>query len=286
MTDALVAFGANRGEPAAVFDNVAQALASRAAITQVRTSPLYRTPAVGGPANQESYTNGAYRLQTSLAPMDLHALLGSLENRFGRIRTVRWGPRTIDLDLILYGERILHSPELIVPHPRMHYRWFVLAPLADLAPHARHPVLRTSVGQMLARVESSNARFWTLGGAPSLLDRLRREFPDRSFPRLVEAAERKSARLIAMGREIIGWQAPEDGDGAEDLGASGDWVIVFDADSRSIVRDAGPSTDRIVPAVDCTGDDEEDVLQKVRTFFDSLAPPPAGSAPPAESSAE
>jgi len=97
-------------------------------------SPLYRTPPLGVPG-QPDYVNAVARLQTTLAPLALLDRLQDIEARMGRVRDgVRWGPRVIDLDLLLFGDLSLQHPRLQLPHPEMRHRAFVLVPLADLAP--------------------------------------------------------------------------------------------------------------------------------------------------------
>jgi 2-amino-4-hydroxy-6-hydroxymethyldihydropteridine diphosphokinase len=97
----------------------------------LKLSSFYQTPAIG-PGEQPDYINAAALLQTELAPLDLLVLLQSIENHHGRVRTVRWGARTLDLDMLLYDQLSLHSPRLTLPHPRMHERGFVLAPLCEI----------------------------------------------------------------------------------------------------------------------------------------------------------
>ncbi len=99
-----------------------------------KVSPLYRTPPMG-PADQPPYVNAAVKLHTRLAPLPLLDALLAVERRHGRVRDGRrWGPRTLDLDLLLYGERIIDEPRLTVPHPGIAERAFVLLPLYDIAP--------------------------------------------------------------------------------------------------------------------------------------------------------
>ena len=98
-----------------------------------KRSSFYQTPAIG-PGEQPNYINAVAQLDSQLAPLDLLDLLQSIENQQGRVRTVRWGTRTLDLDILLYDQLIENSERLTVPHPRMHERGFVLAPLSEIAP--------------------------------------------------------------------------------------------------------------------------------------------------------
>ena len=131
--------GANLGCPADTVAAAARTLAESAGVDGVVTSPLYRTRPVG-PVPQDDFVNGVFRLETALAPLALLDLLLAVEARFGRRRRERWGPRTLDLDLLLYGDLVVDHPRLRVPHPEVGKRGFVLVPLTDLSPDLRHPV--------------------------------------------------------------------------------------------------------------------------------------------------
>lgn len=130
-TLAYIGIGSNLGEP---LKNALEAVSRMDRLSGCRVeavAPWYRTRPVGV-ENQSWYVNGVALLETRLGAMDLlHALLG-IEADMGRVRAVRWESRIIDLDLLLYGRECLQEPELTVPHPRMHRRRFVLAPLLDL----------------------------------------------------------------------------------------------------------------------------------------------------------
>ncbi|GGR05210.1 2-amino-4-hydroxy-6-hydroxymethyldihydropteridine diphosphokinase [Deinococcus ruber] len=148
--EALIALGANLGDPLAALRAARTALEQFGTVTA--TSWLYRTRAVGGPPGQPDYLNAALSLHTALEAQALmHALLAT-EHSSGRVRLERWGPRVLDLDLIGYGDSVLNTPHLTLPHPRAFGRGFVLAPLNDVAPHWRHPVSGESVAAALARV--------------------------------------------------------------------------------------------------------------------------------------
>lgn len=122
----------------------------------VRVSGFYSTKPVGYTA-QEDFLNCAAELQTSFAPRELLEFLQTIENRLKRVRSIKWGPRTIDLDILLFDELIITGETLIIPHPRMHERLFVLVPLAEIAPHIIHPVLRRPIIELkeeLAKFQS------------------------------------------------------------------------------------------------------------------------------------
>ncbi len=130
-----VGLGANLGDRHHSFDS---ALELMPGVVEAQ-SPRYETVPIGPP--QPSFLNAAVRLRTALAPLQLLEALLAIERTLGRDRAqeTRWGPRTLDLDLLLYGGRRLRSARLTVPHPRMHGRAFVLRPLADVAPEAVIP---------------------------------------------------------------------------------------------------------------------------------------------------
>lgn len=144
-----IAFGGNVGN---VEENLRLALESLARLPRTcirRVSSLYRTAPVGL-TDQPDFLNGVAELETALAPRELLGELLAIEGSLGRTREVRWGPRTVDLDIVLWGQRVVDSADLEVPHPRMHERAFVLVPLAEIAPGARHPRLDRSVRELVA----------------------------------------------------------------------------------------------------------------------------------------
>jgi 2-amino-4-hydroxy-6-hydroxymethyldihydropteridine diphosphokinase len=119
---------------------------------RVRISSLYRTEPVGMGA-QPWFVNGVAWVRTRMDPRQTMDRLHRIEREMGRVRAVPGGPRVIDLDLLLYGEKIVEGPLLRVPHPRLHQRRFALLPLSEIAAHAIHPVLRKTVGDLLAELE-------------------------------------------------------------------------------------------------------------------------------------
>jgi len=148
---ALIALGANLGDPAAALHWALRELASLGELRAV--SAFHRTAPVGGPPDQPDYLNAAANLQTDLPPQALLAALLDIETRFGRVRRERWGARVLDLDLIAYGNRVLETPGLTLPHPRAWERSFVLRPLSEIVPDYAHPVTGQTVSQALAALE-------------------------------------------------------------------------------------------------------------------------------------
>ncbi len=145
-----VAFGANLGRPLATINSVLRRLKRTDGIRFSHISPLYKTEPVGPP--QPDFYNGVVQLETTLSAHELLALLLDIEKKMGRVRREKWGPRTIDLDLLTYGDLHLRSRALNLPHPRYHRRRFVLAPLCDIAPRARHPRLGRTYRALLAKL--------------------------------------------------------------------------------------------------------------------------------------
>lgn len=158
---AYIALGSNLGDRLASLHQALDAL-RRAGIEVARVSPVYETAPVGGPPGQGPYLNAVAELRTDRPPDDLLRLLLAVEQDQGRVRTERDGPRTLDLDLLFYDDLVRNDPHLILPHPRLHERLFVLRPLADIAPGLVHPVLKRSVAELLAGVEGVAP----LGAAP------------------------------------------------------------------------------------------------------------------------
>ena len=138
MNTTYIALGANLGNPAATVRAAFAALANLPESRVVRTSSLYRTAPVGI-TEQPEFVNAVAELATTLAPEALLEALLEVEQRFGRVRAEKNGPRTLDLDVLLYDQRLVDLPHLTLPHPRLHLRAFVLYPLAEIAPGLRLP---------------------------------------------------------------------------------------------------------------------------------------------------
>jgi 2-amino-4-hydroxy-6-hydroxymethyldihydropteridine diphosphokinase len=148
---AYVGIGSNLGDREGNLRRAVELLAAEDGIEVVSVSEIRETDPVG-PVEQGPFLNGAVRLETDLGPHELLARLLAVEQRLGRVRGERWGPRTIDLDLLLYGNEVEDEPGLTVPHPRLHERRFALEPLADLAPGLEIPG-KGPISALLAELE-------------------------------------------------------------------------------------------------------------------------------------
>lgn len=131
---AWIGLGSNLDGPAAHLTRAIADLRAASDLRLLALSSYFDTAPVGGPPDQPSFCNACAALATTRSPWALLDLLQAIENRHGRVRDIRWGPRTLDLDLLAFNARQIEDPRLSVPHPRAHQRAFVLAPLAQIAP--------------------------------------------------------------------------------------------------------------------------------------------------------
>jgi 2-amino-4-hydroxy-6-hydroxymethyldihydropteridine diphosphokinase len=157
-TTAYIALGANLGDREKSIRHAINELKHTPGIQVTRISKLIENPAIGGPENSPDFLNGVVEIQTTLGSHDLLHRLLEIERHMGRERREKWSPRIIDLDLLLYGDKIIASDELVVPHPLMHERRFVLEPLAGIAPNVVHPTLGVSVTDLLLNLPGETAR--------------------------------------------------------------------------------------------------------------------------------
>jgi len=150
-----IALGTNLGDRLANLRTAIEGLAPD--VTMLAESHIYETPPWGY-EDQPSFLNMVVKAETDLEPAALLMFLKKLEVDLGREKSVRWGPRLIDLDILFYDDLIIESPPLVIPHPRLHERGFVLAPLADVAAEFIHPVLGKRVRELLGGVDLSGMR--------------------------------------------------------------------------------------------------------------------------------
>lgn len=180
MARAFLALGSNLGDRQFFLDQAVLRLRAVPGLTVRRVSPYYETAPVGGPAGAGAYLNAVAEAETSLPPDKLLQILLDIERGFGRIRSEPNAPRTLDLDLILYGDLVRPGPDPVVPHPRLHERRFVLQPLADLAPEVRHPTLKKTVRELLEALP-----------------------PDPTPPRVYPQSEASTGRELAGLRALV-----------------------------------------------------------------------------------
>jgi 2-amino-4-hydroxy-6-hydroxymethyldihydropteridine diphosphokinase len=146
---AYISFGSNMGDRVNNCATGIELLEAECAVHVESVSDFYYTAPMEL-EDQAWFVNGAVKVSTSLPPLDLLALLKSIESKMGRRKTdVRFGPRVFDFDIIFYNDEIIDTPKLVIPHPRMHYREFVLRPMCDLSPGLIHPVLNKSIAQLI-----------------------------------------------------------------------------------------------------------------------------------------
>jgi 2-amino-4-hydroxy-6-hydroxymethyldihydropteridine diphosphokinase len=148
MSRALVAIGCNLGDRREQLEGAVARLRATPGIASVAASRWHETAPVGGPTGQGVFLNGALLVETSLGPEPLRQALTRVESELGRTRDVRWQARLLDLDLLLYDQLVISTPELVIPHPRMAFRHFVLEPAAEIAPGMVHPLIGWRVDKL------------------------------------------------------------------------------------------------------------------------------------------
>jgi 2-amino-4-hydroxy-6-hydroxymethyldihydropteridine diphosphokinase len=149
MADVYLSLGANLGDRAGTLRQAIRDLAALGAVKRV--SSLYETDPVGY-TDQPTFLNAVVQLETTLEPLDLLSGTAAIEQSHGRQRSFANAPRTLDIDILFYGDRMLAEPVLIVPHPRLAERAFVLVPLVEIVPDLRHPALQVTAREMLSEL--------------------------------------------------------------------------------------------------------------------------------------
>ena len=225
---AYVGLGGNLGDRQAHLDRALAGLRGRPGVEVTCTSSVYETAPVGGPPGQGPYLNAVAEVRTDLAPEALLSVLLDVESGLGRVRAEHDGPRTIDLDLLLYGDVVRSDSLLTLPHPRLHQRLFVLQPLSEIAPGLIHPVLRRTIADLLGDLLGLRSA----GPSPG------RELA--GMRALVTGSTRGIGRAVALelargGADVIvhGRRAPETAEAvAEEMRRAGARAAVLLADLR------------------------------------------------------
>lgn len=148
---AFIGIGSNLGKPVENCQEAVEKIAAVPGIRLLRHSSLYRTEPVG-PQEQAWFINAVAEIRTTLTPRQLFEVLQEIERRMGRVDGRKWGPRIIDLDLLFYGQEVVQEEGLVIPHPELHKRRFVLAPLCELASYWIHPAFGVSVRGLVDRL--------------------------------------------------------------------------------------------------------------------------------------
>jgi len=287
VTRAVVAFGANLGDVAATFAKVYERLGNEPGVESVASSSLYETVPVGGPAGQPTFLNGAFAVETKLDVESFFAQIKRSESALGRERKETWGPRTVDLDLALFGDTVHASASLATPHPRLHFRRFVLAPAAEVAPNAMHPLLETTLAELnrsAAALTQGEHLLAFIGGDPTERDKaialFAKRHPKAKIVGLPPDALPASALLQAG--TVIGARPAVHLPGVEDRRLERDLDRVWDASRTkrlwiALMVDVHPSSyqagDQVAPAVDLRAVDPDGRRRELIHFMESLAQP-------------
>jgi len=152
MNSAFISIGSNLGDKIGNCKTAIEEIAAFAKI--VKVSSLYETDPVDY-EEQPNFINCAAEIRTDFSPHKLLTNLNLIEEKLGRVRTEKWGPRTIDLDIIFYDNQVIKDDNLIIPHPRAHLRRFVLEPICEIAPEFIHPLLKITVTELLNKLEDN-----------------------------------------------------------------------------------------------------------------------------------
>lgn len=150
MNTAYLGLGSNLGNRLAFLRGGRDTLINRPGIELIQVSGVYETEAIGGPPDNPLFLNTVLEIQTSLEARQLLEACLAAEDEFGRSRPVRWAPRTLDIDILFYADQIICEERLTIPHPRLQERAFVLAPLLEIAPDFKHPLLDQTITELAA----------------------------------------------------------------------------------------------------------------------------------------
>jgi 2-amino-4-hydroxy-6-hydroxymethyldihydropteridine diphosphokinase len=199
MARCLIGCGSNLGPRREQLDRALELLGFMPGVELVAVSRFHETHPVGGPADQGAYLNGACLIETDLPPQDVLGMLFAVENTLERRRDHRWGERTIDLDLLLYDELVVESPELTLPHPRMATRRFVLEPCAEIAAELRYPLSACTIRDLLDNISVPHPLVAVVGVPGSGASEVAAAVADATLARLRLGRTTRTARWPTTG---------------------------------------------------------------------------------------
>jgi 2-amino-4-hydroxy-6-hydroxymethyldihydropteridine diphosphokinase len=206
VADCLIGLGSNLGNRQETLDRAVARLSRSPNVSLVARSRWRETAPVGGPPGQGPFLNGAVLLETGLEPDALLSLLKTMETDFGRGLGERWGPRPLDLDLLLYGGLVLRTPALVLPHPRMAWRRFVLEPAVEVAASMIHPTTGWTVGRLLDHLNTAAPYVAIAGpigaGKTELAETLARETGARLVAEPIDLPPLEAFRADPSGRAL------------------------------------------------------------------------------------
>jgi len=211
MARCLIGCGSNLGKRRDQLDRAIELLRFMPGITLGAVSRYRQTRPVGGPARQRGYLNGACTIETDLSPHDVLGTLAAVENTLHRERAVRWGPRSIDLDLLLYEDLVIETDVLTLPHPRMTTRRFVLEPCVEIAPEWWHPPASCTLRDLLENISVPNPLVTVVGVPGSGAPEVAAAVADATMARLLRAPSTPPA--VTLERDVdhasrdLAWRA-------------------------------------------------------------------------------
>lgn len=179
MPYCLLSFGSNLGDRFQRIRAAARAISGHPQVANFTASRLFETPPIGGPSGQEPFLNGVACIETTLGARDVLALLHQVEQQLGRERQVRWDARSIDLDVVLYGDLLGENRNLAVPHPRYLARRFVLVPAAEVAGQWRDPRIGWTIAQLAAHLDRGVPSLALVGGSREMREQLCQQLRDK-----------------------------------------------------------------------------------------------------------
>jgi len=195
----LLGLGSNLGNRRELLRNTCKAISKLPDVRLLARSRWHETAPIGGPTGQSPFLNGALLVQTTLQPHALAEKLHELETQLGRSRRVRWSARTVDLDVLLIDAATVVSPDLVVPHPRMSFRRFVLEPAVEIAPWMRHPTSGWTVAQLLRHLNSATRYVAVAAADGRVANWVARQMADTlRFPILEKCTENLAECLLPV----------------------------------------------------------------------------------------